>query len=125
MLRSPSRQSQPGEDRSQRLILHRLVRVKLHQGLAPYHGALQQEVNKGLFHALVVYLSREGEQGAPYSSPTIHTVLPLYGTRECQTQTQTHLPLRIQAATNNTAVLWVLIPTHETGTGIGHVTQFP
>jgi hypothetical protein len=31
----------------------------------------------------------------------------------------------IQAATSNTGVLWVLIPTHERGTGIGHVTQFP
>jgi hypothetical protein len=40
-------------------------------------------------------------------------------------QIQACLPLRIQAATNNAAVLWVLIPAHETGTGIEHVTQFP
>jgi hypothetical protein len=40
-------------------------------------------------------------------------------------QMQTHLPLRIQAATNNTAVLWAPILAHETGTSIGHVTQFP
>jgi hypothetical protein len=39
-------------------------------------------------------------------------------------QTQICLPLRIQAATNNKAVLWDPIPTHEMGTGIGHVTQF-
>jgi hypothetical protein len=44
----------------------------------PRHGALQQEVNRGLRHrAQVVYLGKEGEQGAPYSSLTIHVVLPL------------------------------------------------
>jgi hypothetical protein len=35
MIRSPSQQSQPGEDRSQRLILPRPVRVKLCQGVGP------------------------------------------------------------------------------------------
>jgi hypothetical protein len=46
--------------------------------LAPHYSAPQQEVNKGLhLCALVVYLGKEGEQGAPYSSPTIHVVLPL------------------------------------------------
>jgi hypothetical protein len=48
------------------------------RGLAPRHGALQQEVNKGLHPcAPVFYLGREGEQGAPYSSLTIHIVPPL------------------------------------------------
>jgi hypothetical protein len=38
----------------------------------------KQEVNKGLcLCAALVYLGREGEQGAPYSSPTIYIVLPL------------------------------------------------
>jgi hypothetical protein len=47
-------------------------------GLAPCHSALQQDVNRDLcLCALVVYLSKEGEQGIPYSSPTIHIVLPL------------------------------------------------
>jgi hypothetical protein len=46
--------------------------------LAPCHSALQQEVNKSLcLCTLVVYLGREGEQGAPYSSLTIHIVPPL------------------------------------------------
>jgi hypothetical protein len=40
-------------------------------------------------------------------------------------QPQTCSPLRIWAATNNAAVLWAPIPAHETGTGVGHVTQFP
>jgi hypothetical protein len=34
-LRSLSQQSQPGEDGSQRLVLHRPVRVKLRQGVGP------------------------------------------------------------------------------------------
>jgi hypothetical protein len=33
--------------------------------------------------------------------------------------------MQMQAATNNAAVLWVPVPDHETGTSIGHVTQFP
>jgi hypothetical protein len=35
MLRSPGRRGWPGEDRSQRFILHRLFRVKLCQGVCP------------------------------------------------------------------------------------------
>jgi hypothetical protein len=35
MLRSSGQQSQPKEDRSQRLIVHRLAKVKLHQGVGP------------------------------------------------------------------------------------------
>jgi hypothetical protein len=34
-LRSLGRQSQPGEDRSQRLVSHRQVKVKLCQGVGP------------------------------------------------------------------------------------------
>jgi hypothetical protein len=40
-------------------------------------------------------------------------------------QMQSCSPLRIQAATNNTAVLWALIPAHEMGINKEHVTQFP
>jgi hypothetical protein len=55
-----------------------LCLFSLARGLAPRHSAPQQEVNKGLCPcAPVVYLGREGEQGAPYSSSTIHIVLPL------------------------------------------------
>jgi hypothetical protein len=65
-LRSPSQHSQLGEDRSHRFISHRLVKVR---GLAPHHGALQQEVDKGLHPCTpVVYLGKGGVQGAPYSS---------------------------------------------------------
>jgi hypothetical protein len=47
--------------------------------MAPHHGAPQQEVNRGLRPcALVVYLSKEGEQGTPYSSLTVHVVPPHY-----------------------------------------------
>jgi hypothetical protein len=61
------------------------------RGLAPCHGALQQEVNRGLCPcAPVVYLGKEGEQGAPYSSPTIHIVPPLacmgLGNVECKSR---------------------------------------
>jgi hypothetical protein len=55
-----------------------------------------------------------------------HSTAPsLYETRERQTRMQTRLPLRIRAATNNTAVLWDPIPAHEMGIDIGRVTQFP
>jgi hypothetical protein len=54
------------------------LRSSYARGLAHRHGAPQQDVNKGLHpHALVFYLSREGEQGVPYSSSTIHVVPPL------------------------------------------------
>jgi hypothetical protein len=77
-LGSPGQQSRPGEDRSQRLIYADLLGLSYTRGLAPHQGAPQQEVNKGLrLCALLVYLSKEGEQGAPYSSPTIHIVPPL------------------------------------------------
>jgi hypothetical protein len=63
--------------------------------LAPCHGALQQEVNRGLRpYALIVYLGKEGEQGAPYSSLTIHVVLPLacmgLGNVECECRLVRH-----------------------------------
>jgi hypothetical protein len=55
-----------------------LLGLSYARGLAPCHGAPQQEVSKGLCLCVpVVYLSRGGEQGAPYSSPTIHIVPPL------------------------------------------------
>jgi hypothetical protein len=56
--------------------------------LAPCHGAPQQEVNKGLcLCAPLVYLSREGKQGAPYSSRDLRIngpnkykyLLPIHG----------------------------------------------
>jgi hypothetical protein len=58
-------------------------------GLAPHHSAPQQEVDKGSHPCtLVVYLSKGGEQGAPYSSSTIQIVLPLacigLGNIECK-----------------------------------------
>jgi hypothetical protein len=54
------------------------LRSSYARGLAPHHSAPQQEVNRGLRPcAPVVYLGKEGEQGAPYSSLTIHIVLPL------------------------------------------------
>jgi hypothetical protein len=75
-LRSPGQQSQPGEDRSQRLILHRLVKVKLHQGVGPPPWCTAAGGGQRLA-PLYINLGREGEQGAPYSSLTIHIVPPL------------------------------------------------
>jgi hypothetical protein len=78
MLGSPSQQSQLGGTGARGSFYADLLGSSYARGLAPCHSALQQEVNKGLhLCALVVYLSKEGEQGAPYSSPTIHIVLPL------------------------------------------------
>jgi hypothetical protein len=61
-----------------KLILHRPVRVKLCQGV----GHPPQCTTAGSEQRLVplctgVYLGKEGEQGAPYSSLTIHIVPPL------------------------------------------------
>jgi hypothetical protein len=53
------------------------LRSSYARGLAPCHSVLQQEVNKGVhLCAPAVYLCREGEQGTPYSSLTIHVVPP-------------------------------------------------
>jgi hypothetical protein len=98
------------------------------RGLALCHGAPRQEVNKGLCpHPLVVYLGREGEQGAPYSSPTIHIVLPLacmgLGSVKCK-----HRLICLEEFEQPQIMqlfFWDPIPTHEMGTDIGCVTQFP
>jgi hypothetical protein len=89
MLRSLGRQSRPGEDRSQRLVLHRPVKVKLRQGVGPPPQCTAAGSEQRLAPlAQVVYLGKEGEQGAPYSSLTIHVVPPLacmgLGNVECE-----------------------------------------
>jgi hypothetical protein len=73
MLRSPSQCSWLGEDRSHGLILHRLVKVKLHQGVSPPPWCTTAGDGQRL---VPLYTSRGGEQGTPYSSSTIHVVLP-------------------------------------------------
>jgi hypothetical protein len=88
-LRSLGQQSRPGEDRSWRLILHRPVKVKLCQGVGPPPRCTAAGSEQRLGPcALVVYLGTEGEQGAPYSSLTIHVVPPLacmgLGNVECK-----------------------------------------
>jgi hypothetical protein len=73
-----SQQSQPGGTGAKGSFYTDQLGSSYTRGLAPCHGAPQQEVNKGLCpRAPVVYLGRDGEQGAPYSSPAIHIVLPL------------------------------------------------
>jgi hypothetical protein len=77
-LRSLGQQSRPGEDRSQRLILHRPVRVKLRQGVGPLPRCTAAGSEQRLVPLCTSsILGREGEQGTPYSSLTIHIVLPL------------------------------------------------
>jgi hypothetical protein len=60
-LRSLGQRSWPGEDRSQRLILHRAVKVKLCQGVGPPPQCT----------------AAGSDQRLVYSSPTIHVVPPL------------------------------------------------
>jgi hypothetical protein len=89
MLGSPGRRSQLGGTGARGSFYADLLGLSYTRGLAPHHGAPQQEVDKGLrLCAPVVYLGKEGEQGAPYSSPAIHIVPPLacmgLGNIECK-----------------------------------------
>jgi hypothetical protein len=73
--------------RSQRLVLHRLVKVKLCQGVGPPPWCTAAGSEQRLVPLCTV--GKEGE-GAPYSSPTIHIVLPLacmgLGNIECKSR---------------------------------------